>query len=64
MPGRVVTLSPVSTEIVWSVGAVNTIVGTDSYSDYPLTIKERRAQNLIATVGTYLAPSYESIMHA
>lgn len=62
-PSRLITLSPVSTEIVWSVGALNTIVGTDSFSDYPATIKEKRDQNLITTVGTYLAPSYESIMN-
>ena len=59
---RVVTLSPVATEIVSCVSGTSTIVGTDSFSDYPSSISASRASGNIATVGTYLSPSYESIL--
>ncbi|MBE6526548.1 MAG: hypothetical protein E7Z63_02100 [Thermoplasmata archaeon] len=61
---RVVTLSPVSTEIVSYVSGPYPIVGTDSYSDYPASIKTGRDNGTIATVGTFLSPSYESILNA
>lgn len=58
----VVTLSPVCTEIMGSINATNTVVGTDSYSNYPSRISEGHADGSIAIVGTYTDPSYESIM--
>ena len=60
---RTVTLSPVCTEIVSAMNALSTIVGTDSFSDYPDTIVTEKKNGHIATVGTYVSPSYEAIMH-
>lgn len=60
---RVVTLSPVCTEIVGSLNAVSTIVGTDIYSNYPHSIGTLKANGTITEVGTYTDPSYETIMH-
>ncbi|MCQ2070938.1 MAG: ABC transporter substrate-binding protein [archaeon] len=60
---RVVTLSPVSTETVCSVNGINTIVGTDAYSNYPSAIVKGHEIKDIAIVGTFTDPSYESIMH-
>lgn len=57
-----VTLSPVCTEIVGAVGASNTVVGTDSFSNYPTRIKEGHESGTISIVGTYTDPSYESIL--
>ena len=61
---RVVTLSPVATEIVGAMNAVSTLVGTDSYSDYPSLVETGHNNGTIAIVGTYTDPSYESILSA
>lgn len=62
-PGRLVTLSPVCTEIISSLSAVNNMVGTDYYSNYPSSVVAGKADGTIAMVGTFTEPSYESIMH-
>jgi len=59
---RIVTLSPVATEIVGAMNGVTSMVGADSYSDYPTSVVEGKASGQIATVGTYTDPSYEAIM--
>lgn len=59
---RIVTLSPVATEIVGAMNGVTSMVGADSYSDYPASVNEGKASGQIATVGTYTDPSYEAIM--
>lgn len=61
-PMRVVTLSPVCTEIIGSMGASMTIVGTDMYSNYPTSVKEGLESGQIKITGTYTDPSYEAIM--
>ncbi len=60
----VVTLSPVATEIIGSLNAVSTLVGTDSYSNYPSAVVSGHNDGSIAVVGTYTDPSYESILAA
>jgi iron complex transport system substrate-binding protein len=45
-----------------SVNAVSTLVGTDSYSNYPHSVAEARMRGDITTVGDYVFPSYEMIM--
>lgn len=57
-----VTLSPSATEILGSLNAITTLVGTDYYSDYPESVVEGRKSESIKVVGTYTDPSYESIM--
>ncbi len=59
---RIVSLSPVSTEILGSLNAINAVVGTDLYSDYPSSVVTGKADGSISVVGTYTNPSYESIM--
>ncbi len=61
-PSRMVTLSPVCTEIAASMNAVSLLVGTDMYSNYPSSVAAGRSNGTIAVVGTYTDPSYESIM--
>lgn len=63
LPNGVVTLSPVCTEMVNAIGAVFKIIGTDSYSNYPLYIEQGHQNKTIAIVGSYTDPSYEAIMN-
>lgn len=58
---RAVSLSPTLTEILASIGAINVMVGADSYSDYPESVVQGKADGSIATVGTYTSPSFELI---
>ncbi len=62
-PRKLVTLSPVTTEIVSSLNALGILVGADYYSNYPAFVVAGKENGTIATVGTYSEPSYESIMH-
>ena len=61
-PSTTVTLSPVCSELVGSMKATSTIVGTDESSNYPTAIINGKANKTISVVGTYTDPSYESIM--
>jgi ABC-type Fe3+-hydroxamate transport system, periplasmic component len=59
---RTVTLSPSLTEMIGSLNAVNTLVGTDKYSNYPAEVINRQKSGDITIVGDFLSPSYELIM--
>ena len=59
---RIVTLSPALTEIVGAVRAIEALVGTDSYSDYPYTVAMGQKDGKIKTVGGYTTPNYEAIV--
>lgn len=61
-PHSVVTLSPVSTELIGAMDAANMIVGTDYSSNYPKSVIKVKENG--GVVGTYTDPSYEAIMHA
>ena len=60
---RIVSLSPVTTETVASVGAANIIVGADYYSNYPDEINVGKSRGEIANTGTYTDPNYEIVMN-
>ena len=59
---RTVSLSPSLTEMVATVGATKTLVGTDSYSDYPQEVVTMQRNGDISIVGDYTTPSYEDIL--
>ena len=59
---RTVTLSPSLTEIMGSLNAINTLVGTDRYSNYPTEVVTRRDRGDVTIIGDYLSPSFELIM--
>lgn len=59
---RIVTLSPSCTEYVYAMGALDLIVGTDDYSNYPSVIVDRREAGIVASIGGYTNPSYEAII--
>lgn len=55
-PARIVTLTPSATEIVAALGATDSLVGVDQYSEYPESVKQ------LPKVGTFLQPNQEVIM--
>jgi len=59
---RTVTLSPALTEIMGSLNAISTIVGTDMYSNYPESVVIGRNQGTIKILGDFLNPSFEQIV--
>ena len=61
-PRRTVSLAPSCTETLCSVGGVNTIVGTDQYSNYPNAVVAGQKAGKITIVGGYTNPSYELIV--
>lgn len=63
LPNKIVTLSPVCTEMVNAIGGIFKVVGTDSYSNYPQYIVEGHNNKTVSIVGSYTDPSYEAIMN-
>ena len=61
-PRRIVTLAPACTEYVCSVGAVDSIVATDYYSNYPSEVVDGQEDGSISFIGGFTNPSYESIL--
>jgi len=61
-PERVISLSPSITEMVGSLNAVSTLVGTDRYSNYPNSVVQAQLRGDITIVGDWVSPSYETIM--
>ncbi len=57
-PGRIVSLSPGATEILFALGAGNRLVGTCSFCDWPA------AARACAKVGDFAHPSLEAILAA
>lgn len=45
-PGRIVSLSPSATEILFRIGAGDEVVGVDEYSTYPPEVRDRRDPKL------------------
>ena len=61
-PGRTISLAPSCTETVCAVGAFDSIVATDMYSNYPYSVYAAQQSGSIAIVGGYTNPSYELIV--
>lgn len=55
-PARIVTLTPSATETVAALGATDSLVGVDQYSEYPESVKQ------LPKVGTFLQPNQEMII--
>ena len=58
---RTITLSPAMTEVIGSLRAVDTLVGTDKYSNYPDSVVAGQNSGKIQIVGDFLNPSFEQI---
>jgi iron complex transport system substrate-binding protein len=61
-PKRIVSLSPSNTEILFAVGAGDSVVGVTDYCNYPTDVEERIETDEIARVGGYWNPSVETIL--
>ena len=61
-PRRIISLAPSCTETICSVGAVNAIIGTDMYSNYPDAVVENQESGKITIIGGFTNPSYELIV--
>jgi iron complex transport system substrate-binding protein len=59
---RTVSLSPAQTEIIGSLRGVETLVGTDRYSNHPDSVVAGRNDGKIKVVGDFLNPSFEQIV--
>lgn len=59
---RIVCLAPSCTETVCALGGEDQIVGVDQYSNYPLSIVQKRDAGLIVETGTYTTPNFETIV--
>jgi iron complex transport system substrate-binding protein len=58
---RTISLSPALTEILGSLRAVATLVGTDRYSNHPDSVIAGQSEGRIKIVGDFLNPSFELI---
>ena len=59
---RIVCLAPSCTETVCALGGEDLIVGVDMYSNFPTSIIQKKEAGLIAEVGSYTTPNFETIV--
>lgn len=59
---RTISLSPALTEIMGAMRAVQTLVGTDRYSNYPDAVVAAQNEGKIKIIGDFLNPSFELII--
>lgn len=62
VPTRVVSLAPSCTETLCAVGGLDSLVGTDMYSNYPQGVVDAQEDGTIAIVGGFTNPSYEMVL--
>lgn len=58
----IVCLAPSCTETVCELGYEDKIIGTDRYSNYPISIQQKRDKGIITEVGSYTSPNFEIIV--
>jgi iron complex transport system substrate-binding protein len=61
-PERIVSLAPSNTEILFAIGAGDSIVGVTDYCNYPYNFTEWIEAGNITSVGNYADPSVEPIV--
>jgi iron complex transport system substrate-binding protein len=61
-PERIVSMAPSATEILFAVGAGDSVIGVTDYCDYPPEVKEKKDKGEIKSVGGYSTPSLEKIV--
>jgi iron complex transport system substrate-binding protein len=62
VPGRIVSLSPSNTEILFALGLGDRVVGVTKYCNYPSQVKELESSGKIEVVGGYVDPDIEKII--
>lgn len=61
-PGRVVSLAPSITEILFSLGLQDRVVGVTSHCNYPPEVLQLVSKKEIAVIGGFWAPDLEKIV--
>jgi len=61
-PERIVSMAPSCTEILFAVGAGDSVVGVTEYCDYPPEVEEKKDKGEIEVIGGYSTPSFEKIV--
>ena len=61
-PERIVSMAPSATEILFAVGAGDSVIGVTDYCDYPPEVKEKKDKGEIVSIGGYSTPSLEKIV--
>ncbi len=61
-PENIVCITPVTTEIVFALGAGDRVVGVDSYADYPPEVEEGKENGSLEIIGEYSKPSVEKVI--
>jgi len=61
-PERIISMAPSCTEILFAVGAGDSVVGVTEYCDYPPEVEEKKEKGEIEVIGGYSTPSFEKIV--
>jgi iron complex transport system substrate-binding protein len=61
-PERIVSLAPSCTEMLFAVGAGDSVVGVTEYCDYPPEVEDKKEKGEIVVIGGYSTPNIEKIM--
>ncbi|RCV64891.1 ABC-type Fe3+-hydroxamate transport system, substrate-binding protein [Methanophagales archaeon] len=61
-PARIVSLAPSCTEMLFAVGAGDSVVGVTEYCDYPSEVEAKKDKGEIVVIGGYSTPNIERIM--
>ena len=61
-PERIISMAPSCTEMLFAVGAGDSVVGVTEYCDYPAEVEEKKKNGEIEVIGGYSTPSFERIV--
>ena len=61
-PERIVSMAPSATEILFAIGAGDSVVGVTDFCDYPQEVEEKKDEGKIKSVGGYSTPIFEKIV--
>lgn len=61
-PDNIISLSPSCTEMICAFGGERKIIGTDDFSNYPISVDLSRKSGKIASIGGFTNPNYETII--
>jgi len=61
-PERIISMAPSCTEMLFAVGAGDSVVGVTSFCDYPLEVEDKVNKGEIEVIGGYSTPCFEKIV--
>ena len=62
-PERIISMAPSATEILFAVGAGDSVVGVTSFCNYPSEVEDKVNNGEIEEIGGYSTPSIEKIVY-